>query len=173
MKLIIAGASGFIATELIRQSLSIPQITSLIALSRVPVPVPPNVMSGADITKLHSVVLENYDSYPDDVKTQLAGADACIWFVPELSLTTNSLLRDCREPVEPLEDQLGSMMYLSNCAHDPRPGLSQLFPQRLGDLTLTKYAEYATTLRSADSKPCSPHTTRAARAPPNLFASSI
>ena len=85
MKLIVAGASGFVATEVIRQSLSIPKITSVIAIARRPVSAPSNLGHGADTTKLHSVVLDSYDTYPDDVKKQLAGADACIWYVRCLS----------------------------------------------------------------------------------------
>jgi len=81
MKLIVAGASGFVATEVIRQSLSIPKITSVIAIARRPVSAPLNLGQGADASKLHSVVLDNYDSYPDDTTKQLAGADACIWYV--------------------------------------------------------------------------------------------
>ena len=81
MKLIIAGATGFVATELIRQSLSLPQITSVLAIARCPVSTPSNLGPNADPSKLHSVLLENYGSYPDDVIKQLAGADACIWYV--------------------------------------------------------------------------------------------
>ncbi|MCJ1395203.1 hypothetical protein MMC18_008086 [Xylographa bjoerkii] len=81
MKLIVAGASGFVATEVIRQSLSIAKITSVIALARRPVATPLNLGQSADATKLHSIVLDNYGSYPDDVHQQLAGADACIWTV--------------------------------------------------------------------------------------------
>ena len=81
MKLIVAGASGFVATEVIRQSLSVPKITSVIALARQPVTTPLNLAQGADASKLHSVILDNYGSYPDEVNKQLAGADACIWYV--------------------------------------------------------------------------------------------
>lgn len=81
MKLIVAGASGFVATEIIRQSLSIPKITSVIAIARRPVSTPSNLGQGADASKLHSVVLDNYGNYPDDAIRQLAGADACIWCV--------------------------------------------------------------------------------------------
>jgi len=81
MKLIIAGASGFVATEVIRRSLSLPQITSVIALARRPVSAPDNLAPGADPSKLHSAVVKDYDEYPDDVKKQLADADACIWTV--------------------------------------------------------------------------------------------
>ena len=82
MKLVIAGATGFVATELIRQSLSIPKITSVIAIARHPVSTPSNLSPTADPSKLRSVIIENYGSYPDDVMKQLAGADACIWYVP-------------------------------------------------------------------------------------------
>lgn len=79
MKLVIAGATGFVATELIRQSLSIPKITSVIALARRPVSTPSNLSPTADASKLHSVIIQDYGSYPDDVIKQLAGAEACIW----------------------------------------------------------------------------------------------
>ncbi len=79
MKLIVAGASGFVATELIRQSLSIAKITSVISLSRRPIPPVSNLGHGADASKLQSVLVDDYGSYPDDVKKKLAGADACIW----------------------------------------------------------------------------------------------
>ena len=81
MKLIVAGASGFVATEVIRQSLSMPQINSVIALARHPVSVPLDLGQSADASKLHSVVLDNYGSYTEDVMKQLADADACIWYV--------------------------------------------------------------------------------------------
>lgn len=81
MKLIVAGASGFVGTEVLRQSLNVPKITSVIALARRPVPIPAGLDSGAKASKLISVALENYDKYSDDVKKQLAGANACIWYV--------------------------------------------------------------------------------------------
>ncbi|MCJ1413748.1 hypothetical protein MMC32_000072 [Xylographa parallela] len=81
MKLIVAGASGFVATEIIRQCLSIPKITSVIALARRPVSAPSDLGQHADISKLHSVVLDNYGSYPENVKKQFGDAIACIWTV--------------------------------------------------------------------------------------------
>ncbi|KAK0749665.1 putative nucleoside-diphosphate-sugar epimerase [Schizothecium vesticola] len=80
MKLIITGASGLVATELIRQSLRMREITKVVALARKPVSAPADV-SPADAAKLQSVVLDDYERYPDDVRAQLAGADACIWTV--------------------------------------------------------------------------------------------
>ncbi|MCJ1384882.1 hypothetical protein MMC17_008000 [Xylographa soralifera] len=81
MKLIVAGASGFVGTEIIRQCLSLPKITSVIALARRPVTAPSDLDQHADPSKLHSVVLDSYGSYPENVIKQLAGADACIWTV--------------------------------------------------------------------------------------------
>lgn len=75
MKLIIAGGTGLVATEVIRQSLQMDEITSIIALARKPVHV-----DGIDSSKLKSVVISDYGDYPDHVKAELAGADACIWY---------------------------------------------------------------------------------------------
>ena len=78
MKLIIAGASGYVATEVIRQSLVLPQITAVVALARRAVSAPAGI-SAADQAKFQSAVVKNYDEYPDEVKKQFADADACIW----------------------------------------------------------------------------------------------
>ncbi|KAF8313868.1 hypothetical protein DL93DRAFT_2080788 [Clavulina sp. PMI_390] len=78
MKLIIAGASGYVSTELIRQALERSDITSIIALARKPISAPSGV---SNASKLKSVVLSDYDSYPDEVNKEFAGADACIWTV--------------------------------------------------------------------------------------------
>lgn len=81
MKLIVAGSTGFVATELIRQALSNPKITSIKALARRPTAVPQNAGPGADTSKLASVVCDNFEKYSESVKQELAGADACIWYV--------------------------------------------------------------------------------------------
>jgi len=81
MKLIVAGSTGFVATEVIRQALSNPAITSIKALARRPTAVPQNAGPGADVSKLKSVVCDNFEKYPESVKQELAGADACIWYV--------------------------------------------------------------------------------------------
>lgn len=87
MKLIVAGATGLVATEIIRQSLQIAEITSVIALARKPIKVDESPHS----SKLKSVVVSDYAEYPDHVKADFAGADACIWYV---SLTLSLLQRD-------------------------------------------------------------------------------
>jgi uncharacterized protein YbjT (DUF2867 family) len=78
MKLIIAGASGFVGQEAVRQSLNRPEITSVIALSRQPVSAPE---AGVDASKLRNVLVQSYEEYPGDVREEFVGADACIWFV--------------------------------------------------------------------------------------------
>lgn len=82
MQLIIAGASGYLATEVVRQALSLPKITSVIALARRQVSAPDNLGPGADVSKLKSVVVKDYDEYSEDAKSQFAKADACIWYSP-------------------------------------------------------------------------------------------
>ncbi len=81
MKLIITGATGYVGKEVVRQSLGRPEITSVVAVARKPVPVPDNLPAGADASKLRSVVVADYTEYPDDVRKEFAGADACIWCV--------------------------------------------------------------------------------------------
>jgi uncharacterized protein YbjT (DUF2867 family) len=79
MKLIVSGGTGFVATEVIRQSLSDSRITSVLALARRPVAVPENLPAGADPSKFKSVVIADFAAYSDDVRKELEGADACIW----------------------------------------------------------------------------------------------
>lgn len=83
MKLIVAGSTGFVATEIIHQALHNPSITSLIALGRKETPRPQNPTKNPnyDPTKLKSVVCNDFGNYSDDVKKELAGADACIWTI--------------------------------------------------------------------------------------------
>jgi nucleoside-diphosphate-sugar epimerase len=81
MKLVIAGATGFVATECVRQALNDPRFTSVIALARREVKAPADLGPKADASKLKSVIVQDYGSYSEDVKKQLAGTDACIWTV--------------------------------------------------------------------------------------------
>ena len=75
MKLVITGASGLVANELLRQSLKRHDITSVVAVARKPVTPP----EGSDDSKFKSVVVEDYENYPESVRREFAGADACIW----------------------------------------------------------------------------------------------
>jgi N-acetyl-gamma-glutamylphosphate reductase len=77
MKLIVAGATGLLGTEIIRQSLQIPEITQVIALARKPI----QTDGSLDSSKLKSVIIQDYGEYSDEVKSEFDGADACIWCV--------------------------------------------------------------------------------------------
>ncbi|PHH89655.1 hypothetical protein CDD83_5573 [Cordyceps sp. RAO-2017] len=81
MKLIVAGSTGFVATELIRQALAHPAVTSIVALARRETPVPADAAAGAAASKLKSVVCSDFEKYPDSVKRDLSGADACVWTI--------------------------------------------------------------------------------------------
>jgi hypothetical protein len=80
MKLIVAGATGFVATEVIRQALSNPAVTSIVALARRETALPQNAGPKADTTKFKPVVCADFGNYPESVKKELSGADACIWY---------------------------------------------------------------------------------------------
>lgn len=80
MKLIVAGATGFVGTEVVRQALSHPAVTSVVALARRATPVPTNIGSDANVSKLKSTVCDDFENYSESVKADLAGADACIWY---------------------------------------------------------------------------------------------
>jgi hypothetical protein len=75
MKLIISGGSGYVAGELIHQSLRMPEITSLVVLSRRPVTIPDQ----ANAHKVKQVVVQDYDKYSEEARKEFSGADACIW----------------------------------------------------------------------------------------------
>ncbi|TVY65643.1 hypothetical protein LSUE1_G006195 [Lachnellula suecica] len=74
MKLIIAGATGFVGAEVVRQSLQHPNITAVVALSRTPLDLPHH-------SKLQNVIIEDYGVYPESVRISFEEADACIWTV--------------------------------------------------------------------------------------------
>lgn len=81
MKLIVVGANGFVATEIIRQSLRLPAIGEVVAVSRSEVPSPTKLYPNSNLSKLTVVKVDDYDVYTNATKEALAGADACIWFV--------------------------------------------------------------------------------------------
>jgi uncharacterized protein YbjT (DUF2867 family) len=74
MKLVVAGATGYVAGEVIRQAVLMPEITAIVALARRPVE-----LDGPESSKVKSVIIKDYGEYPDQVKEALAGSDACIW----------------------------------------------------------------------------------------------
>ena len=71
MKVILAGSTGFIGHEVLTQCLQNPAITSVVALSRRELPAH---------EKLRVALVDNFLSYPDSVREEIKGADACIWY---------------------------------------------------------------------------------------------
>jgi hypothetical protein len=76
MKYILADTSGFIGTEILTHCLSNPLITSLLILSRRPLP---DIASLAPIIKV--IVRENFLEYPESLKSELTGVKAVLWYV--------------------------------------------------------------------------------------------
>ncbi|KAI0161296.1 NAD(P)-binding protein [Xylariaceae sp. FL1272] len=81
MKLLVTGASGYVGREVIRQSLSRREITSVVAVARSPITAPEKIDAGTDASKLKSLVIEDYEHYSAEVKKEFADANACIWTV--------------------------------------------------------------------------------------------
>lgn len=133
MKLIVAGATGLLGTEIIRQTLQIPEITQVIALARKPIQIDGNL----DSSKVKSVVIRDYGEYPDDVKAEFAGADACIW---------------CVSIRFPYVASFG--LYADQMTFFTHLGLSLLRPFVLVALTLPKSNAFVRTAQSSGSKPC-------------------
>jgi hypothetical protein len=73
MKLILTGTSGFIGSEVLSQALLHPSITSIVALSRKPIP-------NSD-PKLKVVLVDDFEHYSPSVLSELSGAEACIWYL--------------------------------------------------------------------------------------------
>ncbi|KAK4502705.1 hypothetical protein PRZ48_006131 [Zasmidium cellare] len=71
MKVILSGATGFIGGNVLTRLLSVPSITSIVALSRRP-------LESTD-PKLKVVIHKDFLKYDDEILNQLKGAEACIW----------------------------------------------------------------------------------------------
>ena len=71
MKVIIAGATGFVGRELLSQCLQNPAVTSIVALSRRELPAH---------DKLKVAIMDDFLSYPDSVRKEIKDASACIWY---------------------------------------------------------------------------------------------
>ncbi|KAK3683409.1 hypothetical protein B0T22DRAFT_538509 [Podospora appendiculata] len=78
MKVVIFGATGLIATELIRQALAMPEVTSIVAIARKEVQLDADAVN---TSKFKFVMIRDYMEYPDTMKAELLGADVCIWTV--------------------------------------------------------------------------------------------
>lgn len=72
-KIILSGVTGRIGKQVLHQVLQDASITSVIALSRRPLP---DLVRHA---KLKVLVLKDFITYADNVVAELRDADACIW----------------------------------------------------------------------------------------------
>ncbi|KAJ5650304.1 uncharacterized protein N7484_004027 [Penicillium longicatenatum] len=72
MKVILTGSTGFVGREILNQCLAHPAITSVVALSRRELP---------QHDKLKVAVIEDFLSYPESVRKDITGAEACIWTI--------------------------------------------------------------------------------------------
>jgi hypothetical protein len=77
MKLILAGSTGFIGAEVLRQCLANPSITSLATLSRRELP---STFVDPD-HKLKTVLVNDFEKYEAAVIKECEGAAGCIWHV--------------------------------------------------------------------------------------------
>ncbi|KAF8865407.1 hypothetical protein BDZ45DRAFT_796714 [Acephala macrosclerotiorum] len=91
MKVILSGATGFIGGEVLNQALVHPKITSLVCLTRKPLP-----ESVANNPKVKVIIIKDFTSYPPDVLSQLEGAEGCIWALGSPA-RKNPNLEQCRE----------------------------------------------------------------------------
>lgn len=78
MKLIVAGATGFIGGEVLYAALQHPAVTSVVSISRRAV-TDPHVV---DHAKWEGIVLEDFEHYPPNTMARLQGAVGCIWSGP-------------------------------------------------------------------------------------------
>jgi uncharacterized protein YbjT (DUF2867 family) len=82
MKVIVAGATGFVGSEVLYTALQHPAVTSVVSLTRRAV-VDPRVVEHA---KWESILLDDFEHYPPDVMTRLQGAVGCIWLETHILL---------------------------------------------------------------------------------------
>ncbi|KAH8794417.1 hypothetical protein DL96DRAFT_131649 [Flagelloscypha sp. PMI_526] len=80
MELILSGPTGRIGSATLRYCLDSPSVTSLVVLSRRPLPFEAE-LSPSQRSKLQTVIMtrEDYLTYPPHIMDQLQGAEGCIW----------------------------------------------------------------------------------------------
>lgn len=81
-KMILSGVTGRIGKQVLHQALLNTTITSVIALSRRPLP------DIAQNDKVKVLVLKDFNMYPDDIITELIDADGAIWYCFQVTSAT-------------------------------------------------------------------------------------
>ncbi|OJJ68415.1 hypothetical protein ASPBRDRAFT_133507 [Aspergillus brasiliensis CBS 101740] len=76
MKIILTGTTGFIGHEILTQCLHNPHITSIVALSRRPLPA-----TVTNIPNLTVKLVDDFLTYPESLLNELRGTEACIWAI--------------------------------------------------------------------------------------------
>ncbi|RFU28373.1 hypothetical protein B7463_g7984, partial [Scytalidium lignicola] len=74
MRVILTGVTGFIGKEVLNEAINHPAITSIICVTRSPIP-----ESAKNNSKVQEIIHEDLSSWPTTLITQLEGAEACIW----------------------------------------------------------------------------------------------
>lgn len=71
MKVLLTGSTGLIGSGVLKQCISNPNITSIIAMTRRPI--------DTKDPKLTNLIKKDYHTYTESEISQLGGAEACIW----------------------------------------------------------------------------------------------
>ena len=82
MKVILTGSTGSVGSAVLQRCIDHPSVTEIVALTRRPL----------DITnaKLKNIIHKDFSKYDKDVLEQLEGAQACIWYVYNVSIYVKS-----------------------------------------------------------------------------------
>lgn len=89
MKVILTGLKGFVGSEVLKQCLTHPAITSIVALTRRALPEP-----AASNPKVKTVILQDFTSYPSSIPEQLSGAEAYIWALGAIPSKSENFEKD-------------------------------------------------------------------------------
>uniref|UniRef100_A0A8H7K2B9 NAD(P)-binding domain-containing protein n=1 Tax=Bionectria ochroleuca TaxID=29856 RepID=A0A8H7K2B9_BIOOC len=76
MKVIITGSTGLVGSAVIREAIANDSITHAFVLSRKDLP-----KEIGDSAKVTVIPHADFSTYPEDLLTQLAGCEACIWAI--------------------------------------------------------------------------------------------
>ena len=74
MKVVIAGATGFIGGEVLRRMICDSAITAIVSIGRRELPA-----TIAKDSKLKHIIVEDMSNYPEDALPEIAGAEGCVW----------------------------------------------------------------------------------------------